>query len=288
MAIPPTQIPPMPPPFHPGMGAGTYQPGGHGYVPGYAPNYGPSIPVGQFGGYNAASPGEYGTEWAGTSFSDKAIRKAFIRKVYLILLCQLALTAGIIAVFIFIPEVKFYVMRNIWTYYMAFAIFFGVYLALVCCNDLRRKVPGNFICLTIFTIAMAYMMGVVSSFKNTNMVLMAMGICCVVCFAVILFSIQTRFDFTKLGGILFVFCIILFVFGILTIFTHNKIMNTVYAAFMALLFMGYLAYDTQTLMGNKKYALSPEEYIFGALQLYLDIVYIFMAILSLSSLGSSN
>ena len=42
----------------------------------------------------------------------------------------------------------------------------------------------------------------------------------------------------------------------------------------------FLAYDTQMLVGGRKHELSPEEHIFGALQLYLDIVYIFIIILS--------
>lgn len=37
----------------------------------------------------------------------------------------------------------------------------------------------------------------------------------------------------------------------------------------------FLAFDTQMLMGNRRYSLSPEEYIFGALNIYLDIIYIF-------------
>jgi len=38
----------------------------------------------------------------------------------------------------------------------------------------------------------------------------------------------------------------------------------------------YLVFDTQLMLGGKhKYALSPEEYIFAALNLYLDIVNIF-------------
>ena len=49
----------------------------------------------------------------------------------------------------------------------------------------------------------------------------------------------------------------------------------------------FLAYDTQMLMGGRKHELSPEEYIFGALQLYLDIVYLFLIILSLFG-GKSN
>ncbi len=43
----------------------------------------------------------------------------------------------------------------------------------------------------------------------------------------------------------------------------------------------FLVYDTQMLVGGRKHELSPEEYIFGALQLYLDIVYLFLIILSL-------
>lgn len=37
----------------------------------------------------------------------------------------------------------------------------------------------------------------------------------------------------------------------------------------------FLAFDTQLLIGNKRYTMSPEEYIFAALSIYLDIIYIF-------------
>ena len=39
-------------------------------------------------------------------------------------------------------------------------------------------------------------------------------------------------------------------------------------------------------MGGRKYELSPEEYISGALQLYIDVVYIFIIILGFS--GNNN
>jgi len=34
-------------------------------------------------------------------------------------------------------------------------------------------------------------------------------------------------------------------------------------------------------MGGKKYAISPEEHVYASVQLYIDVVYIFLAILSL-------
>ena len=49
----------------------------------------------------------------------------------------------------------------------------------------------------------------------------------------------------------------------------------------------YLVFDTQLMMGGKhQYSLSPEEYIFAALNLYLDIINLFLFILSL--IGNRN
>lgn len=46
-------------------------------------------------------------------------------------------------------------------------------------------------------------------------------------------------------------------------------------------FPQFLAFDTQLLMGSRRHSLSPEEYIFGALNIYLDIIYIFTFFLQL-------
>ena len=40
-------------------------------------------------------------------------------------------------------------------------------------------------------------------------------------------------------------------------------------------------------MGGRKYELNPEEYVYGALILYIDIIYIFLFLLSIFG-GSSN
>ncbi|KAL0166412.1 hypothetical protein M9458_038256, partial [Cirrhinus mrigala] len=43
----------------------------------------------------------------------------------------------------------------------------------------------------------------------------------------------------------------------------------------------FLAVDTQLLLGNKKLAISPEEYVYAALNLYTDIINIFLYILAI-------
>ena len=49
----------------------------------------------------------------------------------------------------------------------------------------------------------------------------------------------------------------------------------------------YIVFDTQMMLGGKhKYSVSPEEYIFAALNLYLDIVNLFLFLLSI--IGSAR
>lgn len=93
---------------------------------------------------------------------------------------------------------------------------------------------------------------------------------------------QTKWDFTAYGGILFVFLVILVVFTLIAIIIPNDTTLLVNAAIGALLFSGYLVYDTQLMLGGKhKYAISPEEYVFAALNLYLDVINLFLYIWSL-------
>ena len=62
-----------------------------------------------------------------------------------------------------------------------------------------------------------------------------------------------------------------------------RVMNLVYASLGVLLFSGLLIYDTQLVVGgkNRKYQLGPDDYIFGALSLYLDIINMFLFILTI-------
>ncbi|KAK6182340.1 hypothetical protein SNE40_010049 [Patella caerulea] len=227
-----------------------------------------------------------------SSFSDKAIRRGFIKRVYLILMTQLAVTVAFICLFLFVDSIRNWIQGpGFWFYYVSYGTFLVTYFVLICCPSVRRKYPGNFICLAVFTLAFSYMTGTISSFYSTNIVLMAMGITALVCLAISIFAMQTKIDFTLCSGLLFVLVMVLFMFGLLTIilrfaFGYNRILDIVYASLAALVFGLFLIYDTQMIVGGRKHELSPEEYIYGALQLYIDVVYIFLIILSL--FGSKN
>lgn len=230
-----------------------------------------------YGGYGAEDP-----EVKGFDFSDQSIRRGFIRKVYSILMVQLAITMGFIGLLCYEPNSRRFVQNNPSLFIVALVVMIVAMITLACCGEVRRKAPINFIMLFIFTIAEGFLLGVSASYYQQDAVLMAVGITAAVCLALTLFAFQTKYDFTMMGGILLVAVIILMVFGIVAIFVHNKIVQLVYASLGALIFSIYLIYDTQLMMGGKhKYSISPEEYVFAALNLYLDIINIFMYILAI-------
>ncbi|XP_040909827.1 glutamate receptor, ionotropic, N-methyl D-aspartate-associated protein 1a (glutamate binding) isoform X1 [Toxotes jaculatrix] len=234
-------------------------------------------------GYHGDGPPSYydNEEFTNSGFEDKTIRQAFIRKVFMVLTVQLLVTFSFVAVFTFVDDAKFFVRRNPWTYYVSYAVFFVSLIVLSCCGDFRRKHPWNLVALSILTLSLSYMVGMIASFYETETVIMAVGITAVVCFTVVLFSLQSKYDFTSCRGVLLVCLIVLLLFSILCIFIRHKILHIVYASLGALLFTCFLAVDTQLLLGNKKLALSPEEYIFAALSLYTDIINIFLYILAI-------
>lgn len=79
---------------------------------------------------------------------------------------------------------------------------------------------------------------------------------------------------------MFVCLIVLTLFGFLAMIYPGGIVRLMYSALGALMFSFYLVYDTQLMLGgNHKFSISPEEYIFAALSIYLDIIQMFMHIL---------
>ncbi|XP_075816749.1 protein lifeguard 2 isoform X2 [Microtus pennsylvanicus] len=219
------------------------------------------------------------------SWDDQKVRRLFIRKVYTILLVQLLVTLAVVALFTFCDVVKDYVQANPGWYWASYAVFFATYLTLACCSGPRRHFPWNLILLAIFTLSMAYLTGMLSSYYNTTSVLLCLGITALVCLSVTIFSFQTKFDFTSCQGVLFVLLMTLFFSGLLLAillpFQYVPWLHAVYAVLGAGVFTLFLAFDTQLLMGNRRHSLSPEEYIFGALNIYLDIIYIFTFFLQL-------
>ncbi|XP_037308953.2 protein lifeguard 1 [Pungitius pungitius] len=232
------------------------------------------------------APPDYGHGLEDGSFSNAGIRRGFIRKVYLTLMLQLLVTVGIICAFLYWEALGKWTRANWWFSYAAMAMVIVLIVALSCCDNLRRQVPLNFIALGLFTIAEGLMLGAATVYFDAEAVLWAVGATALVSFALTLFAVQSKWDFTGLNGSLWVLMWTLFSFALLCGILRSQYLYILYACLGTLLFSIYLVFDTQLILGGKhrKYQVSPEEYVFAALNLYLDIVSLFLLLLQLIGL----
>ncbi|XP_025728649.1 protein lifeguard 2-like isoform X1 [Callorhinus ursinus] len=220
-------------------------------------------------------------------FSDSSVRKAFIIKVFLILSAQLVATGAIVSLFLFWKSLKSWVLTNAWFTYAILPAFFVVLIVLACCGKLRRQVPANYILLGLFTVLQGLLLGAVSVFYNAEEVLWATAATAVVTLALTLFALQTKWDFTMLNGMLFVLLFVLIIYGILLLFIRSYWLHLLYAGLGTIIFSLYLVMDVQLMVGGRHHHsdLDPEEYVFAALNIYLDIINLFLFILQLIGLG---
>ncbi|XP_017117264.1 protein lifeguard 1 isoform X1 [Drosophila elegans] len=244
-----------------------------------------SIPLGRYEAYGSETEPE--GQDKDLEFCNSSIRRGFIRKVYLILLLQMITSLVVITALTIDKQVRLGVAKSTWMFLLALFTVVAILVTLACNENLRRRSPLNLLFLSAFTIAESFLLAIAACRFAPMEIFIAVLITAAVCLGLTLFALQTRYDFTMMGGFLLSSLIILLLFGILTIFVGGGLFTYVYASISALLFSVYLVYDTQLMMGGRhRYSISPEEYIFAAINLYMDVINIFLDILQI--MGGSD
>lgn len=227
--------------------------------------------------------GQQGTNinFNATFFENKQIRHNFIKKVYSLLSIQLIITVAVVALFAIHPGIHDWAVKNKWFHTVAFIISFVILIMITCMNKLRRKHPHNIIILFAFTIAESLMLAAVTVMFNTNVVMLAGAITTVVCLALTLFAVQTKWDFTAKSGIMLVVLMVATVTLFIGLFfPPSKPFILIMSSIMAIIMGIFLVIDTQMIVGGThQIQMSPEEYVFAAINLYLDIINMFLYIL---------
>lgn len=202
------------------------------------------------------------------------IRLGFIRKVYGILGAQLLLTTIVGAFCMYNEALKGFVQSS--PSLLVFGCFASIGL-IIALGIKRKEAPMNMYLLTAFTLVEAYTVGTVVSFYDQIIVLQAFGLTMATVIALTVYTFQTKRDYSTMGAGLFSMLWVLILGSIMQIFIQSEWMEFGLAIAGALLFSGFIVFDTHMLI----HKLSPEEYILAAINLYLDIINLFLEILKI-------
>ena len=100
-----------------------------------------------------------------------------------------------------------------------------------------------------------------------------------------MYAIRTKTDFNYFGALLFSFSF-LFVFTVAFYFWIH--VTIIWIMLGILIYSLYIIFDTQLIMGQVGLEYNIDDYCLAALNLYIDIIYLFIRILQLAMVKEVN
>ncbi|XP_066332911.1 protein LIFEGUARD 2-like [Miscanthus floridulus] len=209
------------------------------------------------------------------------LRWAFIRKVYAIVCLQLLLTVAVAATVNLVGAIgDFFRSRTMGAIAATIAVIIFPILVMIPMIIYRKRHPVNLVLLALFTVGISFAVGLSCLSAKGPVILEAVVITMVVVLGLTAYTFwaaKQGYDFEFLGPFLVAALLILMLFGLVRIlFPLGKTGTMVYGCIAALVFSGFIIYDTDNLIKRYSY----DEYVAAAIELYLDIINLFQAILA--------
>jgi len=231
-------------------------------------------------------------DWYATRHPEDAlsgeIRAGFIRKVYGILAAQMTMTCLICTCAMLIPPVRAAFVALMSIPYAMLLVFAPAICVLCALQAKKAEHPTNYYLLWIFTALMSVSIaGICAVYQEAGLgylVLEAFAITASCFIGLSLYAMKSGKDFQWMGGMLSMGLMGMLMFSFLG-FIFGFSGGILYSLFGVVLFCGFILYDTNRVM--KIYG--PDDAIMASIELYLDILNLFLYILEmLSSMQGSQ
>lgn len=216
-------------------------------------------------------------------YMDNVVRLGFIRKVYSIVVCQLILTVLLALPFHRFPALSMFVRENPILLWIAVGLGLVFTCILTCNPECARTYPNNYILLGAFTVTQGFLIGVITALHSTHAALVAAGVTAILFFLLTLYAFNTKADFTGWGIYGLVATVMLLLVGLAAIITGLPVLMSIWLYLGVLLFCFYIVYDTQLIIGGKhhQYSFTVDDFVLASLCLYLDLINLFLHLLSI-------
>lgn len=211
------------------------------------------------------------------------IQNAFIMKVYMILCAEIVWTAVISAVFMFWEPLRMasvaFIKEHplVWQISM-YATMLPTLCALMC---FKNKYPLNFYLTLGFVTFMGIYVGFICAlFYDAGKgiaIFQAVVVTAVIFFTLTIYCHISKADFTFMGAYLSCSLIAVILLGIVAMVTGSPLVTFLYQCAGVLVFTLYILYDTSQII----HTYGPDDYIVASVELYIDIINLFLYLLSL-------
>lgn len=210
---------------------------------------------------------------------EQSIREGFIAKVFGIVTYQIAILFLVVLLGFISDSFKRWLLESVVLYILTFLTFMVCLFAPILKPEYYRKVPINYILTTLFSFSFSWWIAAYTVRFTAKSVLVALGLTVALCIIITIYAIWTKDDYTCMGGFLFSSLILLLLCSLIVFIIGIPILNMILIYFGLILFGLYLLYDVQLTVGKGRKKFAEDDYILAAMNIYLDLVNIFLYIL---------
>ncbi|XP_057801002.1 protein LIFEGUARD 2-like [Salvia miltiorrhiza] len=209
-----------------------------------------------------------------------ALRWAFIRKIYVIISIQLLLTIAVAAIVVTVHPISLFFATTGAGLALYILLIIIPFIVLWPLYYYYQRHPVNYFLLAIFTLSLAFVVGLSCSYTNGKVILESVILTAAVVVSLTLYTFwaaKRGHDFNFLGPFLFGAVLVLMLFALIQIlFPLGRISVMIYGCLASIIFCGYIVYDTDNLIKRYSY----DEFIWAAVALYLDVINLFLSLLT--------
>lgn len=209
------------------------------------------------------------------------LRWSFIRKIYTIVSIQLILTIAVAAVVVTVQPISRFFATTGAGLALYVILIITPFIVLCPLYYYYQRHPFNYFLLGVFTLALSFAVGLTCAYTSGKVILESVILTAAVVVSLTLYTFwaaKRGQDFNFLGPFLFGAVVVLMLFSLIQIFFPlGKLSLMIYGCLASIIFCGYIIYDTDNLIKRYTY----DEYIWAAVALYLDVVNLFLSLLTL-------
>lgn len=163
-----------------------------------------------------------------------------------------------------------------------FIVFICSFIPLIMAQRAARVFPKNIILTLIFTFVMGVSIAPMLAIAETNApgsILSAATLTAVAFGGLTLYAVFSRRDFSAWGGFFMIGLLVLIVASLINMFVASAAAAVWISMVGVLIFAGLLVFDTWRILRSNMFG--QEDYVIAAVQIYLDLLNMFLFILSL-------
>jgi FtsH-binding integral membrane protein len=211
-------------------------------------------------------------------------RVNFIRKVFSIVSLQL-ITTGI---FVYLSAFSKGYSRwlehaHITTFFASCGTMISL-LMLVFWRSLARSTPKNYYILGFFTLCESFLVSKITTHYDPSSIFGAIFLTAAIVSSLTLYACTTKHEITYFMGLIAMLTMGSFFLFFVKIIFHGSFIHLVSSLMGSVLAGLYLIYDIKAIMGNHgTFRVDIDDYVGGALNLYVDVIRIFLKVLHLFS-----